>query len=433
MFLVVAGCFQRQLPATSCMHVPLCARIRLGSVLFIGTVLDPGFPAEAKPGATQNVRFQVDEIFEGLPAATREAVVTAEGPWFLKGHSYLMDTGRGTDGHLHSTICGTSSDLTSPDIEETLDFLRKRANGKTETSLSVRVTGSGQPLPDADVTIAASAGRLTTRTGADGIAMFSGIKPVRYAVQATREHYHPDTESYYSDSEVDVVAGTCPSAMVALRADSAVGGRVVNSKGEPVKLLELELVTAPENPSEELSLHKPSFEATTDAEGAFVFDAVSPGRYLLGSNIIDQNSSLVPATFYPGQRTREGAYPIEVKLGERIENVIFTLPDFGSLREIQLCVIDEKGKSVTGASLDTEDFEHTGGNFAGLVQNLITDQTGCVTTRGYSKVAYPLSANLRPADGSFWGTRFSDNLVIEPGEEPVHRVLVLDQTIDPPK
>lgn len=312
--LVVIACFQRQLPATSCMVVPPCARIYANSVLFVGTVVDPGLPTDGKKGSTQSVRLQVDEIFEGLPAGTKEVVVKTEDSWLLKGHSYLMDTARGNDGHLQPMMCGTTADLTYGPIAEVLDFLRERARGKAKTSLAVRVFSSRQPLPDVDVTIAGPAGRLTTLTGADGVATFSDIKPANYSLNATRDHYRRDAEGY-SVSAVNVVSGTCPSAIVALRADSVVQGRVVDSKGQPVNGLDLELITAQDDPSEEVALNKPFFESTSDADGGFRFDLVSPGRYILGSNIVGLNSSSVPATFYPGQRAREGAYPIEVKAG----------------------------------------------------------------------------------------------------------------------
>ncbi len=250
--LAAIACFQRQLPATTCIIVPPCERVRVASVLFVGTVVDPGVSSGDKADVRRDVRFQVDEIFEGLPPATKEVVVSASGSWLVKGHRYLMDEVRGEDGHLYPTICGASGDVTEGPTAETLGFLRERAAGKASTSLSVRVTDQRRPMIDANVTISGSAGRLTTRTGADGIAMFSGIKPSNYAVSATREHYQPDDEGF-STSEVNVVAGTCPRAFIALRADSTVHGRIVDSKGEAVKELEIELVTAPDDPSEEIS------------------------------------------------------------------------------------------------------------------------------------------------------------------------------------
>ena len=50
-------------------------------------------------------------------------------------------------------------------------------------------------------------------------------------------------------------------------------------------------------------------------------------------------------------RSRDGAIPIEVKLGADSENLLFTLPDFGPLRVIQMCVVDENAEPNGRAEL----------------------------------------------------------------------------------
>ncbi len=193
----------------------------------------------------------------------------------------------------------------------------------------------------------------------------------------------------------------------------------------------LELVTQPEDPSQEIPLDKPFFDATTDSDGRFVFESVSPGRYLLGSNIIQQSTSRIPSTYYPGQRSREGAYPLNVRLGEGISDLRFTLPDFGRLREIQICVVDENGRPVPSVQVVSRfGADETG--FARLGENLKTDEMGCLTTQGYTRATYSIHAFFRPPGSDFRQARHSDGLVINPGEEPVRRVLVLEGPIGPP-
>lgn len=169
-------------------------------------------------------------------------------------------------------------------------------------------------------------------------------------------------------------------------------------------------------------------EAKTNADGRFQFESVSPGRYLLGSNLIGLNTSSVPETYYPGQRTRNGAIPIEVKLGETVDNLFFTLPDFGGSREIRVCVVDENGKPVASAGISPA-FDKTGGDFARLGKKLTTDETGCIQARGYTRVAYAMYAIIRPPEADIWQTRLSDSVVIDPGEEPVLKVLILKKPI----
>ena len=427
--LIVFGWYQPDLQATSCSVPPPCELVEPGSVLFVGTVLDPGIPTTPDDQSVRDVTFQVDEIFEGLPRSTKKVVVRTEGSWLEKGHSYLMDVGKGAENHLYPRICGASEEVTSRFAEDNLAFLRLRARGKTKTSLYVNVVDQHKPVADVVVTIHGPQGQLTARTDADGTASFSEIKPARYSVSAVLAHYKMDPDSH-SDEAVDVVIGACSGARIEIQSDAAVNGQVFDSKGVPVASLQLELVTDPQDPAKKISLNKPFFDATTNADGSFSFQSVSPGRYLLGSNIIGLNSSTVPPTYYPGQRNRNGAYPIEVKLGETVSNLRFALPDFGGQREIQVCVVDEDGTPIPSAII-APDYGTKGPDFAQLTK-LSTSETGCASANGYTGVAYSIHAVLRPEGADIWHIRMSDFFVVDPGEEPVHAVLVLHKPLGSP-
>jgi len=244
--LAAIACFQQAVLATVCSDVPPCARVRVASVLFVGIVIDAGVAPTTGNESPRDVRFQVDEAFAGLPPEEREVVVRTTGSWLVKGHSYLIDAARGDGNYLYPTICGTSAEVNYERIADVLDYLRQRARGKAKTSLAVNVTDQYNPVPGVDVTISGPAGNLTSRSDIDGVAAFSDIQPARYRVSAARAHYHLDTQSY-SNREVDVVAGTCVSSRVALRAEATVRGLVRDAKGAPVTALEVELVTAPED------------------------------------------------------------------------------------------------------------------------------------------------------------------------------------------
>ena len=428
---VAVACLQRNLIATTCGVPPPCARIRVSSVLFVGMVVDGAVAPGAADESARDVRFQVDEVFAGLSPSVKEVTVTTKGSWLEKGHSYLIDAARGDDNRLYPTICGNSAEVSDEAIAEFLSYLRQRAEGKAKTSLTVSVTDQYKPVRDVEVTIANLEGNLTSSTGADGFATFSQIKPARYRIAAARAHYRPDPESQ-SDAEVDVLMGTCASAQVAVQAEGAVGGLVQDARGAPMPSLEVELISVPEDSSDTQSLRMPFFETKTNADGRFLFESVSPGRYFLGSNVIGLNTSRVPPTYYPGQHTRKGAVPVDVKLGETIDNLFFTLPDFGAPREIQICVVDEIGKPVPSVGIAAA-FHETRDDFARLGEDLTTDETGCAKARGYTRAAYAIHAIVRPPGADIWQTRLSDSLVINPGEDPVHQVLILKKPIGSPK
>jgi hypothetical protein len=365
----------------------------------------------------------VREIFEGLPPGTKSAIVSTEG-WLLeKGQQYLFDTSKGEDGHFYPSICGNTGEVTYKETAEFLDYLRLRAKGKAMTSLTVSATDHDQPVPDADVAITGSKGQLMKHTGPDGRATFSEIPAARYEVVVQKEHYHLDAES--SNDAVDVLAGTCPGTRVSLQAESAVNGLVRDAKGSPVASLQLELVTVPDHPMDKISLSRPFFLAKTDSNGQFFVDAVSPGKYLLGSNIIGLSTSRVPPTFYPGRETRAAAVPIEVELGKTTGNLILNLPDFGAQRQFEFCVVDAAGKPQAGAKIDVDTKEGT----SGFGDDLATDDSGCVRTFGYARATYAVRAVFNRPGASWRETRDSDTVVMPPGEGPVREVLKLGMPI----
>lgn len=413
---------QHELDATSCLYPPPCARISPASIFFVGTVIDPGTPSSNEKEATRDVTLKVTEIFAGLSPSTKEAITRYQGSWLEKGHTYLIDAYKGEDNRLGLSICGSSAEVDSESAVDVLKFLRLRAQGKTSTSLSVRVFDDRRPVPDAAVMIRSQQEQLTVQADADGNATFTGIKPAKYSLSAVLAHYKPDPDSVF-DKTANVAQGACSNAVISIKSDASVSGQVVNSKEAPVAALDLQLVSEPDSGGE-ISLNKPFFLATTDTEGRFQFESVSPGRYQLGSNIIGLNDSSIPPTYYPGQRTRSGAYPIEVKLGESVANLRFTLPDFGARREIQICVVDENRKPASSTDVLSDSDDDLSGNSAELGKELTTDETGCVSAAGYTRVRYSIHALLRRG-ANIRLAQDSDSFVIIPGEEPVLAVLVL--------
>lgn len=399
-------------------------------MLFVGIVIDPGVVAGTNDEMVHDARLRVDEVLAGAIPDHSEVIVAIEGSWLKRGHSYLIDAVGTDNGGFELRICGASGEVTSEPIAGILEYLRQRRQGKTDTSLTINVTSGFKPVRDVEITISSANGRLIRRTGLDGIATFGALKPAKYRVDAILAHYHLDPENR-SDGEVEVLQGACANSRIAMRAEAEVSGLVRDAKGTRVPFLSLQLVS--ENQAGRRFNSEPWLEAETNADGQFRFQEVSPGRYYLGTNIVDYTrTSSMPRTYYAGQRSLQGATPIDVKLGEATENLIFVLPDFGPLRVIQLCVVDEGGAAVTAAGIH-DSYEKTGGEFATLGKMLKTDKTGCVTARGYAQAAYAVIASLAAPGGDFRQTRISDSLIITPGERPIRQVLTLKKPLGVPK
>lgn len=419
--LVAITIVQGRLLANSCLVPPPCARVRAGSILFVGLVVDAGVPDEPKDDSERDVRFQVQEVFAGLPMSSKDAFVSIRGSWFKKGHSYLIDAVRGIDNRLSLASCIASDEIGS--TAGVLEFLRQRSLGKTNTSITVRVTDQSVPVPAVEVTLASSEETFTSNTGPNGLAVFDSVKPARYHISAKREHYQLET-SRHANAQVEVIEGACANSSIPLRPEAEARGLVRDAEGLPVAFLELDLVLFREDPSKPMPPRQ-VFHTETNAKGEFRFESVTPGRYYLGTNIVDYlRTSSAPRTYYPGQRHQEGAIPIDVKLGEVSENLLFTLPDFGPPRVIQLCVADENGRPVPSASIGN-DIRKKGDDFASLGAKLQTDETGCVQATGYARASYALYATSASFGSDFRQTRFSESVVVPPGEGSVRQVLSL--------
>jgi hypothetical protein len=391
-------------------------------VLFTGVVAYVGDPQGNGDEATREVEVEVKEVFTGLPVGTKEVTVVSLGDWLQIGRTYLFDVRR-DDGKpvYYPNICGYSGDVFDEDVAEFIEYLRHRGAGKVKTNLTVNVVDNLRPVPDALVMVTGPAGALKGRTGSDGRALFNDMKPAKYHASAARDRYHADPKATFN-ADVNLIAGACASSQVGLQSMSVVRGLVRDARGNPVADLELDLEVARADPEEHF-LPGPFFQTKTDSEGRFTFESVSPARYLLGSNTLELNSSRLPAVYYPGKRTRIGAMPIEVKLGANVEDLIFNLPDFGASREISVCVVDEKGAPVAGAVIGTGSTNWRE-DFARLGEKLMTDGTGCIAAVGLTKAAYPVTATRGPLR-DLRKLRFSDSVVIEPGEKPVQQILRL--------
>ena len=180
----------------------------------------------------------------------------------------------------------------------------------------------------------------------------------------------------------------------------------------PLPAFQLQIVSAPGDASP-----RNRFSTESDEKGRFVFDSVSPGRYLLGSNLDGTIASRIPPTYYPGNSSSNAAIPVEVKPGEAVDNLIFLLPDFGAEREIHLCVLDHYGRPVASAEI-RHGFDAEEPDLAGLGYPLTTGETGCVVTHGFAKATYAVQANRSQS-------QFSTTVVIRPGQKPVRQILVL--------
>lgn len=408
------------LNATTCFYPPPCAKIRPGSIFFVGTVLDGGVPEGNGREGNRLVRVQVSESLMGLDPTFKEVTVRVEGDSLRRGHTLLFDADRNDDGTISPAICGVTSDVTSADAKDLLEYLKLRKSGKTTASLKVFVRDDLKPVRDVQVQLIGGRKSSSTKTGSDGNAEFPDLVPGTYQIRASREHYQLDAD-HTSDSSVDVIEGECAIAFVHMRAQGSVSGFLRDVHGVPVQSFTLELN---EIPGEREDGQTGWYSTTTDSNGEFRFESVSPGRYHLGTNLLDyMRTSPGFTTYYPGQRSRNGAVPVEVKLGEETSALIYTLPKFGKERDLRIRVVNEDGQPVQFADVKSENGD--GDDFGGYQNARLTDANGTVVFRGFEDVRYQFRSILRIQGPNHSKFTISEPAEVVPGEGPANLTLIL--------
>ncbi|HEY3740724.1 MAG TPA: carboxypeptidase-like regulatory domain-containing protein [Bryobacteraceae bacterium] len=396
---------------------PPCARLHPHSIFFLGTVIDTGTD-DGKP--VHSARFHIDEAFLGIANGQSEIVVESNSLRVVKGVTYLIDAfhrGKDEQGNdwIDLTTCGASGESTQEPAAAVLRFLRDRAAGTAPpASLGVFAFDNGRHVPGVTITASSGGKSAVLQASSIGTAMFRGIEPGVVELSATHPHYHLEIGPL-TDSRVEVLPAACPTALLEFRADTTVTGLMVDANGQPIPYFDLDLISISSGPG-------PGFSTRTGADGKFTFTSVSPGTFWLGANLTWYGSMDVPPTYFPGKLTQTDAVPVVVKLGESVSGLRFTKPDFGSDRTVRVCVVDEAGAPVPAVRiLNPHDTE--GPRRASLGETLMTDETGCATATGYTKVQYSIRASKRSYTGD--PSRSSDYVVIEPGDQPAEVRLML--------
>ena len=170
---------------------------------------------------------------------------------------------------------------------------------------------------------------------------------------------------------------------------ATVEGKVVNSNAnEPLRKVELTLVTTMGDdddmaaalamfgggddapvPAPAHKIEKKSFQATTDASGAFRFEVVDPGDYYLSA----KHAGFVDERYKPGsQEGSEGK--IHLKAGDALSGIVLRMTPHGALSGH---VLDEDGDPVANAIVMAMTYSYAMGH-----RKLIPVDTSTTNDRG---------------------------------------------------
>jgi hypothetical protein len=196
------------------------------------------------------------------------------------------------------------------------------------------------PLPNISLKLRSRYDRFQTNTNTYGVFTFYDVHEGEYRFTADLP---PRTELTQKPgagglTPFQIPNGACYEYDVEALPTGHIRGSVVGPNGKPVPLASLELYR-----EQSYSDSRPGLWGFQGASGAFDFDHIGPGVYLLvfnRTNRVDPNSPF-PRTFYPGAADLDDAKPIVLKDGQQLSRLVLHLKDAYPTRVLKVRVKSE--------------------------------------------------------------------------------------------
>ena len=252
-----------------------CVQAEKDMIIFRGEAINSGL------GGMQPVTFAVVEPFYGVgPDQVSFDIVPDSGTVVKQGQIWSVYGRRRESGGYWWTLQNMESPRSPRFSPFLVEALRDFARGATPTQIFGQASIDGVRLPAVAVQIHMPDRNVIEQdTDADGEFLVTGLTPGKYRITATHETY---TMSY--DQEVELVRGGCGVASLELRFEGSVAGVVRDMNGDPVPYITVML----DPMSDQISVGRiePRQDTTvTNENGEFQFLQVSPGAYVVGSNL----------------------------------------------------------------------------------------------------------------------------------------------------
>lgn len=188
----------------------------------------------------------------------------------------------------------------------------------------------------------------STTSGDDGSFVFNGLARGKYSLTATRRGYLEQSFEEHDQFSTAIAVGPrldSENLIFKLTAEAIISGTVTDEAGEPVRGAQVRLFQ--DQNADGTRTTQQQHTVTTDDRGMYEISGLKPGAYFLvvtahpwysqrlqtgGEHTPDTFEEVqaldvgYPTTFYPGATDEDGATPIPVKGGDRLEADISLTP-----------------------------------------------------------------------------------------------------------
>lgn len=365
-FLFLVAAFELQ--ATSCASyekVKACEIYHTTDVIFRGKVID-----ENGSPRVQLYKFQVTELFKGLPHGTKVVFVNPEGserfrsgvdyliygsPGLWTRQSYYGDVRGSTSNNeafpmrwrsllevplIAAGLCNPSREIQPEDTD--LKYLRSALQGNLSKTGYIEVIAAQNvgwpseiqrflPIEKADVTLTSGDKSFANQTGADGRLVVEELSAGAYEVDVSKPGFGA-ARVYQTGPVIALSEGGCAVVRVSLPTLASIRGSVVDWQGKPAGNIRLGLAAM----RSDGKLKRLTNFTYSNEHGRFEFLDAPVGKILIGANIDSSPTIQLPInpTFLPGVADASKALIIEPSPGNSVDELYFKLPEplpFGRL------------------------------------------------------------------------------------------------------
>jgi 5-hydroxyisourate hydrolase-like protein (transthyretin family) len=371
------------------------------SAVFIGTVSSSttaSYKINEREFEGRLIHFAVDRAFRDVEGAEVEVTTGLGGGDcgynFRVGGQYLVYAYRNANNKLATGICNRTRLLS--EASEDLQYLEGLAKSKSGADIFGEVRRLNGPTtvdPTAvsavKVVIEGSSRRVEAVTNEKGNYRISQLPAGSYTVKVELPE---GLAIHNSEQQVTLSDRGCAQVSFWLQTDTRIAGVVLDTGGQPVSEILIELVL--------LSGRSPAYTASakTDQKGRYELKLLQPGRYLVGVRIYGSAGSTYvayPRTYYPGVSEEAQATIITLAEGQQLNLNEMILPPRLFERSLDGVVVDTDGQPVSGAIVWLKENEYADHD---MPYRNTTDSEGRFSFKTYEGMSYHLNAYLELAE-----------------------------------